>query len=69
MKKWYAATIRNGLSKDFYGITNIEKYAGKIVYVYKFHSDWVSYSGRLFNNDRSTNYSWTNDCFSEVREL
>jgi hypothetical protein len=69
MKTWYLATIRDNILENYLCITDIQKYAGKKVYVYKFSDTQHSYQGRLFNNIDYQAYSWNDECFSEVERL
>jgi hypothetical protein len=68
MKKWYLATIRNNVSTNYYDITDIQKYAGKKVYVYKNNAKDENYRGRLLRNS-GYNYYWIGRCFSDIQEL
>ena len=67
MKIWYVGIIRKDISDHYMGITNIHKYAGRKVYVYKERSGQHDYHGRLFRN--TGNYWWVRSCFSSVRKL
>jgi len=69
MKIWYLVTIDINIPRDFYGIRDIHKYAGKKICVFKRTLGQYDYTGNLFNNDRPYNYSWCPECFSEVHEL
>ena len=67
MKRFFKAVIKPDITRDYYSIDDVHKYAGKTVYVYKCDNN-REYRGRIKNNNKSVWY-WIDSCFSSMEEL
>lgn len=68
----YKARIRKDISKDSFGVSHIEVYAGKMIEVIKDRQDeWngLYYSGFLPKSNDRKKYYFDDSCFSSITEI